>query len=278
MLIGGLGLGIVLLPWLREFTDKAPRVDAALGLAGGAVALGLAFWLGIPLDRLADTLTERLDQHARLRFALTRVKGWPVPAVSDGGGLDHDLYPADRLRVSALRDTDAVAGWIDYHRSRIRLTRALAVYGPALTVMLALGLDRLYAAAVPPVSAAWLGGLLAAYALWALVGVAGPTLPRTDHGEAIAHAMRWKLVDAQRFVKPSSGAAWVWLAEWRTLVGPAALLALALLLAALSAEARVGAAVSAAAALTALSAWSWWRIGFTYRTYLAQLDRFRAPA
>lgn len=62
----------------------------------------------------------------------------------------------------------------------------------------------------------------------------------------------------------------MWLAEWRTLVVPAALLALALLLAALSAEARVGAAVSAAAALTALSAW--------YRTYLAQLDRFRAPA
>lgn len=28
VLIGGLGLGIVLLPWLRELTDKAPRVDA----------------------------------------------------------------------------------------------------------------------------------------------------------------------------------------------------------------------------------------------------------
>ncbi|HUF94101.1 MAG TPA: hypothetical protein VMR23_17120 [Candidatus Limnocylindria bacterium] len=209
---------------------------------------------------------------------MTRVKGSPVPAVSDGGGLVHDLYPEDRLRVSALRDTEAAAAWIDYHRSRIRLTRALAVYGPALTVMLGLGLDRLYATTAPAVSAAWLGGLLAAYALWALVGRRRATLSRTDHGDVIGYAIQWGFVDSQRFVTPASKDARVWLAEWRTLVVPAAWLAFALLLAAFAAEARIVAAVTAAAALTALSAWSWWRIGFTYRTYLAQLDRFRTPA
>jgi len=71
-------------------------------------------------------LVERLDDLHRLGFAFGQASKHP--------GSDADPYPEDKLLFMCLRDTASVIEREDYHRSRIRLTRALAVYGPGLTM------------------------------------------------------------------------------------------------------------------------------------------------
>jgi hypothetical protein len=276
VLIGALAIVIVVLPWLRELATKLSALDTASGLAGGSLALGLAFWLGIPLDRLADTLSERLDRHGRLRFALARAKGWPLPVADERGRLDRDVYPEDRLRIAGLRDKDAVVSWIDYHRSRIRLTRALALYGPAVTLMLTLGLERLRPIDPPVVNVAWHALVAVAYLLWTVLVRLGGALPRTDEAALIAYARRWRFVDAEgsRLQKTTTRDVAVWAAEWPSLVVPTALLAIALLVAASGEEAPTRIGACAGTVITLVSAWAWWRIGFTFRTYLYDLDQY----
>lgn len=275
VLIGGLGMTVALLPWLPEVLAREPRVDFLAGLAGGSLALGLAFWLGIPLDRLADTLSERLDRHARLRFALTRARGRPLPQADARGRLDRDVGPEDRLRIAGLRDSEAAVSWIDYHRSRIRLTRAMALYGPALTITLVAGVERMRPDR-SPVNLTVLAGILAAYVLWALLVRLSPALPRTDEAGLIRYATEWGFVDpgTARVTRTATSDISVWGAEWVSLAVPTALLAVALVQAGSSAAPWARLAAVAGAAVTVISAWAWWRIGFTFRTYLYELDRY----
>ncbi len=276
VLIGALAIAIAVLPWLPELRSRLTSIDAPIGLAGGSLALGLAFWLGIPFDRLADSISDRLDRHSRLRFALKRAKGSALPKKNHLDKLDPDLYPEDRLRIAGLRDRDAVVNWIDYHRSRIRLARALALYGPALTLTLTLGLERALPVKAASVNDAWLGGIVAAYLLWALLVRCGPPLPRTDEPQLIDYARRWRFVDpdGQRVVKSDTSDLSVWASEWLTLIVPAGLLGVALLVAFSTKDASVRLAACAGTSMTVISTWAWWRISFTYRSYLCDLDRY----
>jgi hypothetical protein len=277
VLIGGLGIAVVALPWLPELLRAGSDVGTVAGLAGGSIALGIAFWLGIPLDRLADTLTDRLDRHARLRFALKRAKGQLLPREDPAGRLSPDLAPEDRLRVAGLRDSEAAAEWLEYHRSRVRLTRALAVYGPAVTLALVIGLQRL--TRIQTLTPAWLLAILIAYVVWPALSACRKPLPRTDEREFLEYARTWGFVDGDRLAKPARqrgpGDLAAWLSEGQGLVAPAALLLAALACGWSSGHHALWLAAGAGTAMTVLSAWAWWRIGMTYRTYLYQLDHYR---
>jgi len=75
VLIGLLVIAIGVLPWAPELRGKL----ASMTIGEGSVLLGLAFWLGIPFDQFADTLSERLERHNRLQFALRKVIGKELP-------------------------------------------------------------------------------------------------------------------------------------------------------------------------------------------------------
>jgi hypothetical protein len=291
ILIGALVLAAGLLPWWPELRPVLTGLSGVLGLAGGAVALGAAYLLGIVFDRLADTLLEELERHQRLRFALA----WPAlrekepPASASEWS---DPFPEGALRLAALRDPGPVVEWLDYHRSRIRLSRALALFLPALTFAAVLAGARR-----PPgpdaLNPAWMLVVPVVYAVVVWLSdrrgqelrtkkVQRPTwrlAPRTDRREAYWYARDTGLIaeEAVGRVLRRRAVARILLAD------PAVLGSLALLVGALALAAAAGArwlvAVAAAGAgLSGLSAWAWWRIGATYRTYLREAASVRRAA
>jgi hypothetical protein len=96
--------------------------------------VALAYLLGIVFDRFADTLLSRPEQYHRLKFAIEVKEG------------KHDFkpkdpFPEDNLQVQILNKGSSASDRMEYLRSRIRLSRALTVFVPALTLsgLLALG-------------------------------------------------------------------------------------------------------------------------------------------
>ncbi len=108
--------------------DKAPTW-LMLGL--GSLLVGLAYFVGLVYDRIADSLCTDWEGHNRLRVALKNVPANQATLPSTG-----DPFPADRIRYH-IQKTSGLVDWADYLRSRMRLTRALATLVPALGVALA---------------------------------------------------------------------------------------------------------------------------------------------
>jgi hypothetical protein len=257
------------------------------GLAVGAAALGVAYLLGILCDRLADTLTEDLERHHRLRFALA----WPALEGKARPRTEKDWkdpFPEDALRLAALRDRSAVVAWLDYHRSRVRLTRALAVFLPAVAVALVLGLGRLDIPCGPPLRAAWMALVPGVYALviWridrrrAKRGEARSEphtwlhAPRTDRREAYDYGHDQGFAADDRTARQRRRRTLGQMLAQDPAVQGAVLLHLGALGLALATGSPmlIGLALLAAG-MTALSGWSWWRISATYRHYLRQVGQ-----
>jgi hypothetical protein len=284
VLIGALVLGAAALPWWPD----AARLfvpDGVAGLGGGLAAVGLAYLLGILCDRLADTLTEDLERHQRLRFAL----GWPtLRAVARPAreGDWTDPFPEDALRLAVLRDSEPVVAWLDYHRSRVRLTRALAVFLPAAAFAAVLGAARL----APPagVGPEWVALVPLIYGLVAWRG----WRRRQQSGEPGASRPAWPL--APKTYRPQAydyGHDQGFTADddasrrrrWHSLVrvlladpavqGAALLHATAIVVAVATGRGAILGLALLGAGLTAMSGWSWWRISATYRHYLGQAGR-----
>ena len=277
VIIGFLVLAIAALPWTREWRGHLGDIN----LAEGSVLLGVAFLLGIPFDRLADTLSERLDQHHRLQFALDRWEGYKFPATKrDNDKLEQDLFAEDEYRIQGLRDKDAVVNWIEYHRSRIRLARALAVYGPALTLSLTLSMARNDDKISRYEIGIWLSAVAAGYVVWAILAsppksvrrLAGELLPKTYHARIIQYAMKRNRVDfaTGRVIEAPRAVLRVWSDEWRSLVVPVLVLDAALSFG-INYNAKTAWVAVCGALVTVISAWSWWRISSTYRAYLFNL-------
>jgi len=159
VLIGFLVLAAALLPVadLQRALQQGVPLTAAVGF------VGVAYLIGVPFDRLADTLLAGVEKWQDARFAerelVTRRAEEEIQAVLLAGG--------------------AAAEWLDYLRSRIRVARAVSVYLPALTVSAALG-----ASTQAP---AWLKGLvlgltLVAYGL-AFLATPSPSAVWTAHEE-----------------------------------------------------------------------------------------------
>lgn len=129
---------------VREFLLK--KSDTSLELiATGGLLIGTAYLIGMVYDRIADTLLQHLESHGRLQFALARFK---VKGEEDNGdSFEHytvpkrDPFRDGKYRIVVLSNSQATAQ-MEYLRSRIRLTRAMATIIPALTVALLLAIDK----------------------------------------------------------------------------------------------------------------------------------------
>jgi hypothetical protein len=263
--------------------------EGVAGLLGGAVAVGVAYLLGILGDRLADTLTEDLERHHRLRFALT----WPVLRSRQQPTIESewkDPFPENAFRLAALRETDAAVAWLDYHRSRVRLTRALTVFLPALAVAAVLGVGRLEPRTVPGLETpprsvpgpVWVSVVPVVYGLviWRITvrrarRAGGPLwllAPRTNQPEAYAYGEEQGFAaddDASRRLRRRTLARAV--AADPAVQGVVTLHLSAVTLAFASGSQGLWALALVATVLTALSGWSWWRISATYRHYLREV-------
>lgn len=275
VIIGLLVLAIVAMPWAPELSYHLGDIN----LAEGSVLLGLAFLLGIPFDRFADTLSDRLDQHHRLQFALDRYEGKTFPEPKPAGKkLQSDIFAEDQFRLSGLREEDAVVNWIEYHRSRIRLARALAVYGAPLTLSLTLSMARKDHDLSHTEIGIWLIGVAVGYFAWGMLassrkgGLFGEELPRTDDATFFCYAIDRRRVDeATRLVKKGDFAGRrLWSDEWISLVVPVFSLVVAFAYGFKYGGKSVWVALCGAL-VTVVSTWSWWRISGTYRAYLVDV-------
>jgi hypothetical protein len=252
-------LAAVLLPWTPEIVAALNANRGTSQLVAGAGVVFLAYVLGVVFDRLADTLTDWLERRQRLLFVEYLVStGRPSE-------WSHDPFPENELRMHVLNIGGGLGAWVDYHRSRMRIARALAVYMPFVTWSLAIGLIRLHHRPRPSLHLMW----PAALALFVVV-VAAHLLnerlkvPRTD---APAQTRR------------------AFLARHPTLwPHPAIWCGSALVVAAITVTAyiewarpvlggRVIVPTFAAGLLAAASGWAWWRISWTFREYLLLAGR-----
>lgn len=286
VLIGALVLGAAALPWWPEVA-RLFVPGGIVGLGGGLAVVGVAYLLGILCDRLADTLTEDLERHHRLRFALA----WPTLR-GVGPPRDEaewkDPFPEDALRLAVLRDAAPVVAWLDYHRSRVRLTRALAVFLPAAAFAAVLGAARLERPAGSWPGAGWIGLVPLIYALVVWRGwrrrertgkldarrPAWPLAPRTDRRQAYDYGADQGFTDNEPASRRRRTRSLARVVQADPAVQGAALLHMAGLVTALATgrTAVIGLALLGAG-LTVVSGWSWWRISATYRHYLRQAGR-----
>lgn len=290
VLIGALVLGAAFLPWWPEVSRLfGPNGIGTLG--GGVAALGVAYLLGILCDRLADTLTEDLERHHRLRFALA----WPAlrdvaPPRKETTDWK-DPFPEDDLRLKALRDAEPVVAWLDYHRSRVRLTRALAVFLPAAAFAAVLTVARLAPSPGWAPGPQWIVLVPVVYTLVVLLGwrrrdrtatldarrPVWPLAPKTYETEAYhyGHDQGFAMNDDASRSRRWRSMARV-LLEDPAAQGAALLHATAIAVALGTGRAAIVGVALAGAGLTVLSAWSWWRISGTFRHYLRQAGRLPA--
>jgi len=273
VIIGVLPFAPELLRWWSA--NKDPLSLEPL-VALGVLVVGGCYLLGILLDRFIDTLLQRLDGHHRLRLALGRPEGL------ENLGAGKDPFPEDDYDLAALLKRGEVASWRNYLRSRIRLTRFLAVYLPGLTVSAVCAT----APAPPRPSAlfAWLGGVyLAAFLLQVTLGKVLRPAPRTD--ENLTEYAERRGYEAGRSTGGAGGLVWAirrkrgWnlaadLATDVAIVGAALLLISAFVLT--YRYRAYGASTPWAlpilgTLLAALAGWTWWRILATYRKFLRKI-------
>jgi hypothetical protein len=301
VLIGSLIIAVFALPWIHqlspELTNSLPKL-----IAEASLLLGVGFWIGIPFDRFADTLLDRLERHNRLQFALKNSIGKELIKQENSVKLTNDIYPEDRHRLKGWRAEEGIVNWLEYNRSRIRLARALAVYGPALTFSLTVAVSRDLYGKPGGTKCVWLSLVTVLYFAWAMLAsppaplqpsksnrriihaVFGEKLPRTDDVELIEYGHKWDRVIKKKesestylVQKSSHSDLFVWVSEWRVVAIP-----LLLLIATIWVGFRHGFPANwvawAGASLTVIASWSWWRISYTYRTYLKELEPYDASS
>jgi len=258
VLIGLLVLAIFAVPFAPELCALFPASDGGWKLLEGSLVIGAAYLIGIPCDRLADTTMDRLERHHRARCAY-RILGSALT----------DPLPEHELSLRLRTESATANRYAEYLRTRIRLSRALAIYAPGLAVAGALrlgevdGFLRLLVLAL----------LIACHGVAFLACLVPSDVPRTDE------RCKLEAYGAAKFLRSSPHTA---LATWSLLDDVLrdratrcgiALISLAALVAVLSgAWAGLGIAASGAI-LAALSGWSWWRISTTYRGLLHSYDK-----
>jgi hypothetical protein len=115
---------------LRCFYDNHSELHIAATFLGIFV-IGVAYLIGIPADRLLDSLMEGIEKHCRIRFVLKEaIKDESIRRnIRDG----KDPFPQDRYRTAALLHAGpAFNDFLQYVRTRVRMTRALAFAIPSL--------------------------------------------------------------------------------------------------------------------------------------------------
>ena len=246
-LIGFLVLAVIVLigiehPW-QAWRDAG--LDASATAALGVALVGIAYFLGILYDRLADTLFEGFDRHNRLAMLLEGKGSEEAP--------DKREFPEGKMRLATMREGGAVNEHASYLRRRLRLARALATLTPALTVAW-ISRQSGGRAAVQSTEV-WLAVAYATGYFWELAGLPyWPPLPEDSDklakyrsGFHSKHGVKWWRMLA------ADGACWAGVAvfAWALYLNPQHWL------------------VTGAGGLTTLVAGSvWWRISITHRRFL----------
>jgi hypothetical protein len=108
--------------------------------------------------------------------------------------------------------------------------------------------------------------------------VFGNKLPRTDDVALIEYGQKWDRVtktggkESTYLVQKSSRSdLLVWVDEWRVVAIPLLLLTATLWIG-FKHNFPANWVAWLGASLTAIASWSWWRISYTYRTYLRELE------
>jgi hypothetical protein len=255
VLIGFVVLAIFILPFL----DMSLPFDVSA--AQGVVLTGTAYLIGIPFDRFANTLLSGLEQRHRLRYAWDK----RVPAMDDP-------FPEEQLITKVLTSEGAAADWLNYLRSRVRLSRALAAFLPALTAAIALNVTdnrELSKWILLLVSAVYLAG----YGLFSLKQF---ELPRTHERHSDSHWRRHGGVRSEDIPEFCSCRSFIWDPSLIVLGVP---FVIVFALAAFGEGSRselVLIGVSGAA-LTIVAVSAWRKIRLTLMTFLRSIDNAREP-
>ena len=266
VLAGGLMLTAFVLPFVAagELSLHATS-DAFSALI--AIAIGAGFVLGVVIDRAADTLMERWQGRARLRFAYHTRCSRDRAALIGTAARIIDVFPEGWMRDEFNRSaSESTLNSMAQLRVRMRVSRHMVVLVPALTVSAAASIRlRAISASGPGIPLVLAGihlGLLLMLVLSANAGALEP--PHTgDHGN--------------KEPEPSSFAIWLWVSP--ATMWLAAQLMVAAVIIALSPTGvwpAVAGVVLVGALLSALSVWAWWRITDTFMGTLWNYSRFNA--
>ena len=239
---------------LQELPDEA---QGGIDIGSAAGAIGVAYLLGIIFDRFADTLLARFNRWNRLLFAIELKK-------EDQALSPEDPFPEDQLQIEVIQQGDEAWEWMDYIRSRIRLSRAMTAFVPALTLSLelAIGLrDR------PAITSAVLATVVAAYVAAFLASQtlerSSLRLPRTYHLRTDEDCRR-----ARAKMRAAREPA-LWLGVF--------LLAFGLGLIPLGSDpgrTAMAAVFATGAVLSAIAAWAWWRTTLTFMEFLRDFRKW----
>ncbi|MDA0264440.1 MAG: hypothetical protein O3A93_09500 [Chloroflexi bacterium] len=257
VLIGFLALLPVAILFHDWFLDVIPFEDSRVFVqfAIGAIGLGGAYLVGIVYDRCADTMFGELERFKRITFLQGR------NLISDS---TVDPFPEEQYRIQVLK-SEAASSYMDYLRSRIRLTRALATILPALTFSIVLiqirdeSLDWVWFASLILLGSVYSFSILAKVQAPGFRRFSGHRPFRTDR--------------AQAYLSTKRSLSWFAFRELQTW------LFLVLYIGSIGASLASGMYVyvawaSAGFALCLLVTWSWWRITNTFMSFVEDFARF----
>lgn len=263
--------GLVFYPQLLElYHAHVDAKDYLEQIVAGGFILGAAYLAGMVYDRVADTLLQDLESHCRLRFAVGRVN----PDIIQSSVENRDPFEDGKYRIRVLGNESAT-GQMEYHRSRIRLTRTLTVALPGLTMALLLALDGgrtsrwwgTFALTIPLVYLAMLLMKL----------IQRRTLfkrpPKTYDTEELSEYYEKR---ARLLPKSNDGKArppWVLISD-EVWIGLALLFVFCLLLIVSTRSwGRLWIPLTGLV-LTLLTGWVWWRISITFYAFLRDFNRY----
>lgn len=245
VIAGILAAVVIVLPFVepKQF-ELLKETPAAIAFLGGA------YLLGVVTDKVFDTIlggVENLIRRKECKKRRDRITSPPAAAA--------EWFAQDMVEAAARRGADGGVQWMNHLRTRIRLTRTLAVLAPLIGIALARWLAPRWAHGdwvTPEEAPAWYVLLLPTAIL--VVGlVVAVRLPE------------W------RYDAPEE-------LPWRIAARPLLVIAVfALLLTfvtvGLLPQREVVAAVSAGWTVAALAFWAWRRLMRTYLKFLGALDR-----
>lgn len=257
-------------PLILLYKQHAGSTDYLEQFVTGGFVLGAAYLIGMVYDRIADTLLQDLESHGRVHFALQQFKvtdfdRFVVP--------DSDPFEDGKYRILVLGNSQAT-DHMEYLRSRIRLTRALATLTPGIMLSLLLASDdgragRWWYVAAVSLPVVYAATLFMKGMKWKSVEKYRP--PKTYDLKKLAKYMSRGRMLLEDLGRRRRAVRWfvfqdeVWVALFVLAVVAAKLV-----------NGSYGrfAVLVAGVVVTAIVGWSWWRICGTFYAFLRDYNRY----
>ncbi|MHC4443980.1 MAG: hypothetical protein ACYTF1_16265 [Planctomycetota bacterium] len=260
VLIGLMVLITGALPFVERYQGNGKSLT--IDILEGTGIIAVAYLLGIIFDRFADTLLSRYEQYHRLKFVLDDKE-----ELKKKKNKRDDPYPEDYLCAKIRGKGNGASEWMEYLRSRIRLSRSLAVFAPALTLSALLTIGQTYVNDESGMCLRIFGAMALIYAYGFLFVQLYNNkiykLPKTYeenikyHVDTFSHNWPWEPTTIAAFLLALAA---VILVTFIAIKEDSSLWATVPIL-------LIGAGISV------LSTWSWWRITGTYMKFLLACKR-----